>query len=465
MSAPAKNSSVAEEVSPLSTTDLIKDLVVTALITLVILVPIAVFGTKLKPDGLIWEFRWQWPLALLLATVAYRLFMHLFVWNKAGGSERAAPKVAAAPSFFSKNFNTILLLFSLALPFVLLAIGNKESLFPGWDKRGIDFFITVLIYIMLGWGLNVVVGLAGLLDLGYVAFFAVGAYAYALLTTQYLPFWLGEWVVPYTFYITLPLAGILASLWGIVLGFPVLRLRGDYLAIIRLVLINWFDFTAGPQGINVPKVTFFGLPFKEGEGTFASVFGLDYNRIHFYVFIYYLILLLALVTYFVTNKLRRLPLGRAWEALREDEIACRSLGINTTNTKLTAFAIGAMFGGFAGSFFSAKQGFVSPESFTFIESALILAIVVLGGLGSQIGIVFAAFAIVGSFELFRELGFLSYILPEGVEPVQLRMLAVGIALVLVMRYKPRGFVTTREPTAFLKEKKTVSADLVAQGHG
>jgi branched-chain amino acid transport system permease protein len=473
MSATVKNTSSHQEVSPLTTAGLIKDLLVTAIISFVILTPIAVFGTKLKPDGLVWEFRWQWPLILLLAVVGYRLFMHLFVWNKTDGGTKSSPKVAAGPSSFAKNFNTILLLVSLALPFVLLAIGNKESFFPGWDKRGIDFFITVLIYIMLGWGLNVVVGLAGLLDLGYVAFFAVGAYAYALLTTQYLPLWMGDWIVPYTFYITLPLAGILAALWGIVLGFPVLRLRGDYLAIvtlafgeiIRLVLINWFDFTSGPQGINVPKVTFFGLPFKDGEGTFSSFFGLQYDRIHFYIFIYYLILALALVTYFVTNKLRRLPLGRAWEALREDEIACRSLGINTTNTKLTAFAIGAMFGGFAGSFFSAKQGFVSPESFTFIESALILAIVVLGGLGSQIGIVFAAFAIVGSFELFRELGFLSYILPEGVEPVQLRMLAVGIALVIMMRYKPRGFVSTREPTAFLKEKKTVSADLVAQGHG
>jgi len=271
----------------------------------------------------------------------------------------------------------------------------------------------------------------------------------------------------------LPLAGLLAALWGVILGFPVLRLRGDYLAIvtlafgeiIRLVLINWFSFTNGPQGINVPKATFFGLKFEDAPGSFADFFGLEYNRLHFFFFLYYVILILSLVTYYATNRLRRLPIGRAWEALREDEIACRALGINTTNTKLTAFAIGAMFGGFAGSFFAARQGFVSPESFVYIESALILAIVVLGGLGSQIGIVFAAILIMGSFELFRELGFLEKILPDGVEPIQFRMLCVGLAMVLMMRWRPRGLVTRREPTVFLKEKKSVSADLVSQGHG
>jgi branched-chain amino acid transport system permease protein len=285
--------------------------------------------------------------------------------------------------------------------------------------------------------------------------------------------WFGEGVVPWAFYIVLPLAGLLAALWGVILGFPVLRLRGDYLAIvtlafgemIRLVLINWFDFTNGPQGINVPKATFFGLPFKDGEGGFAAFFGIEHDRIYSYIFLYYVILGLALLTFVATNRLRRLPIGRAWEALREDEIACRSLGINTTTTKLTAFSIGAMFGGFAGSFFAARQGFVSPESFVYIESALILAIVVLGGLGSQIGIVFSAIVIMGAFELFREMGFLTAILPAGVEPIQFRMLAVGLAMVLMMRWKPRGLVSRREPTVFLKEKKSVSADLVAQGHG
>ncbi len=233
----------------------------------------------------------------------------------------------------------------------------------------------------------------------------------------------------------------------------------------RLVLINWFDFTSGPQGINVPKATFFGLPFKDGPGGFAEFFGIQHDRIYSYIFLYYVILCLALLTFFATNRLRRLPIGRAWEALREDEIACRSLGINTTTTKLTAFAIGAMFGGFAGSFFAARQGFVSPESFVYIESALILAIVVLGGLGSQLGIVFSAIFIIGAFEVFREMDVLKAVLPQGVDPIQLRMLFVGLAMVLMMRWRPRGLVTKRDPTVFLKEKKSVSADLVSQGHG
>ena len=219
---------------------------------------------------------------------------------------------------------------------------------------------------MLGWGLNIVVGLAGLLDLGYVAFYAVGAYSYALLSTTFgLSFW-----------ICLPLAGILAAMWGVILGFPVLRLRGDYLAIvtlafgeiIRMVLINWVDLTNGYAGISeIPHVSFFGIPFTDDDDGFAAIFHLPYTPIYRSIFLFYLILALALLTNFVTVRLRRLPIGRAWEALREDEIACRSLGINTTTTKLTAFALGAMFGGFAGSFFAVRQGFVSPESFTFIE--------------------------------------------------------------------------------------------------
>src|SRR5690606_15433694 len=193
------------------------------------------------------------------------------------------------------------------------------------------------------------------------------------------------------FWMALPLAGMLAALWGIILGFPVLRLRGDYLAIvtlafgeiIRVVLLNWYEFTNGPDGISgIPKPTLFGLEFTR-TGGFAEYFGIPFDGVHRFVFLYYIIFGLALLTNFVTLRLRRLPIGRAWEALREDEIACRSLGINTTNTKLTAFAIGAMFGGFAGSFFATRQGFISPESFTFLESAIILAIVVLGGLGSQ----------------------------------------------------------------------------------
>lgn len=319
----------------------------------------------------------------------------------------------------------LLLLLAIVLPFL-----------PFADRRIVDILILTVTYIMLGWGLNIVVGLAGLLDLGYVAFYAVGAYSYALLA---LHFDLGFWVC-------LPFAGIMAAFAGILLGFPVLRLRGDYLAIVtlgfgemvRVILLNWYVFTKGPDGISgIPRPSFFGLPFKrysaEGSETFHSFFNLTYSPIDRIIFLYYVILALALITNLFTLRIRKLPIGRAWEALREDETACRSLGINPRNTKLTAFAIGAMFAGIGGSFFATRQGFISPESFTFIESAIILAIVVLGGMGSQIGVVFAAILLIGLPEFFRELH-------------QFRMLAFGAAMVVIMVWRPKGLLAYREPT-------------------
>ncbi len=338
------------------------------------------------------------------------------------------------------------------------------AFFPDQDRQYIDLAILIMTYVMLGWGLNIVVGLAGLLDLGYVAFYAVGAYSFALLASH---FDLGFWTA-------LPLAGALSASWGIILGFPVLRLRGDYLAIvtlafgeiIRIVLLNWYSLTKGPDGLSrIPKPTLFGLEFSSDDNGFAAFFGFEYDPIQRFIYLYYIILLLAIVTNLVTIRLRRLPIGRAWEALREDEIACRSLGINTRNTKLTAFAMGAMFGGFAGSFFATRQGFISPESFTFIESATILAIVVLGGLGSQIGVVIAAVVLIGGIEMLRQLDFLKLAFGPEFEPTQYRMLIFGIAMVLIMMWKPRGLVSTREPTMILKHRKKIGADLVAQGEG
>jgi len=172
-----------------------------------------------------------------------------------------------------------------------------------------------------------------------------------------------------------------------------------------------------------------------------------------------------LLTAFVTLRLRRLPVGRAWEALREDEIACRSLGINTTNTKLTAFAMGAMFAGFAGSFFAARQGFISPDSFTFLESATILSMVVLGGMGSQVGVAIAAVVMIGGTEIMRELDFLKLIFGPAFDPTQYRMLLFGFAMVLIMIWRPRGLISTREPSLVLKERKVITADLIKQGRG
>ena len=375
---------------------------------------------------------------------------------------KAAPVIAAEPSYLRKNLINLSIAGLFLYPVVIVLFFG----FQGSLKWVDNFGIQILIYVMLAWGLNIVVGLAGLLDLGYVAFYAVGAYSYALLGTEF----------GWSFWILLPAAGAMAAFWGVILGFPVLRLRGDYLAIvtlafgeiIRLVLINWREVTNGTAGISgIPKVSFFGLfSFNVTDDNYISkVFDIAQSGAYYKIFLYYLILLLALLTAFVTIRLRRMPVGRAWEALREDEIACRSLGINTTNTQLTAFAIGAMFGGFAGSFFAARQGFVSPNSFVFLESAIILSIVVLGGMGSLPGIAVAALVMIGGTEILREMQFLKMIFGPDFTPELYRMLLFGLAMVIVMIWKPRGFVGTREPTAFLKERRAVSGSFTKEGHG
>jgi branched-chain amino acid transport system permease protein len=224
--------------------------------------------------------------------------------------------------------------------------------------------------------------------------------------------------------------------------------------------------TNGYAGItSIPRPTFFGIPFNASDTGFAAVFGIPFSPLYRTIFLFYVILALALLTNWVTLRLRRLPVGRAWEALREDEIACRSLGINTTNTKLTAFAIGAMFAGFAGSFFAARQGFISPESFTFMESAVIVAIVVLGGMGSLIGVAIAAVLMIGGTEIMRELDFLKAVFGRDFDPTQYRMLLFGFAMVLIMVWKPRGLIATRAPSTFLKERKAIAGSHVQEGHG
>lgn len=419
----------------------LKDAAIAALIALALSVFLIGVKTNSQPGGLVLSLRPEAVAIAIAAVFIGRLLLNIFVWRQTAQSK--ALKLPSLPGVGDK-LGPIMLLVAVGLPIVTVIF------FPNKDRQIMDLAILTLTYVMLAWGLNIVVGFAGLLDLGYVAFYAVGAYSFALLAKF---FDIGFWTA-------LPLAGILAGCWGIILGFPVLRLRGDYLAIvtlafgeiIRVVLLNWYEFTGGPDGISgIPKPTLFGLEFKRNGG-FAEFFDIPFDSIQRFVFFYYIILALALITYFVTLRLRKLPLGRAWEALREDEMACRSLGINVTNTKLSAFAIGAMFGGFAGSFFATRQGFISPESFTFIESAVILAIVVLGGLGSQLGVALAAVVLIGGFEVFRELE-------------QYRMLVFGLAMVVIMIWRPRGLISTRVPSIFLKQKKAISADLVAQGEG
>ncbi|RZA19289.1 MAG: high-affinity branched-chain amino acid ABC transporter permease LivM [Proteobacteria bacterium] len=302
------------------------------------------------------------------------------------------------------------------------------------SKYWLAVLILALIYILLGLGLNVVVGFAGLLDLGFVGFYAVGAYGYAL-GHQYLG--LGFWSA-------LPLSALLAGLFGMVLGFPVLRMHGDYLAIvtlgfgeiIRLVMNNWMAFTGGPNGVDAPAPTFFGWEFKaratQGGVPFHEVFGFEYSSGLLDAFIYLVLLTVVSFTIYGVTRLRGMPIGRAWEALREDEIACRSLGLNHVWTKLSAFAMGASIGGVAGVFFAASQGFVSPVSFSFFESALVLAIVVLGGLGSVYGVVLAALFLTLMPELLRE--FADY-----------RILIFGFAMVIIMIWRPRGMIQHARP--------------------
>ncbi|HEX3501273.1 MAG TPA: high-affinity branched-chain amino acid ABC transporter permease LivM [Stellaceae bacterium] len=372
-----------------------------------------------------------WLAATIIAIRAWVFTRRDKAADDAVARATAGLPVAAVVTLFSrfgKFLGPAAAAFAILMPFL-----------PFADQRMVDIGILILTYIMLGWGLNVVVGLAGLLDLGYVAFYAVGAYAYALLSLE----------VGLNFWEALPLAGACAATFGILLGFPVLRLRGDYLAIvtlgfgemIRLVLLNGPDFgllANGAKGIgDIPRPSFFGMEFtaapKPGAVAFSDYFGLDFSPIQRVIYLYYIILLLAFITNWFTLRIRKLPIGRAWEALREDEIACRALGINPRNTKLTAFAIGAMFAGFAGSFFATRQGFISPESFNFMESAVILAIVVLGGMGSQVGVVLAAIVLIGGPEWFRDLA-------------AFRMLAFGGLMVAVMVWRPQGLLAHREPT-------------------
>ena len=409
---------------------LLKESLLVAAVAFVLALPLIGFRTAHGDAGLEWEFRWIYlaiSVGLVFIGRALLVLARQISWS--AKTAILGPK----PLFLIRKHRLSLLIILIALTLVF-------PFLPEVDRRIVDLATLVLIYVMLGWGLNIVVGLAGLLDLGYVAFYAVGAYTFALLGTVH------DW----SFWGSLPVAGAIAAMFGVLLGYPVLRLRGDYLAIvtlgfgeiIRVVLTNWVAFSGGPNGIaGIPRPTLFGLEFTRRapeERSFHHYFDIDFSGDHRIIFLYYVILVLALVTNLFVLRIRKLPIGRAWEALREDEIACRSLGINPVNTKLSAFALGAMFGGFAGAFFGSRNGFISPESFTFIESAIILAIVVLGGMGSQIGVVLAASAIVLLPEFLREFS-------------EYRMLFFGMSMVLVMLWKPQGLMANRAPTVSLHQ--------------
>ena len=391
-----------------------------------------VLGLKLSIDGISLVVHSQGSFTISIIAVCSVLMFLRVLFDKQWSSvmSRRSDRKLISPAV--SNYLTL----PKTQRWIIIGLILVALVWPFFGSRGaVDIATLILIYVLLGLGLNIVVGLAGLLDLGYVGFYAVGAYSYAMLS-HYLG---------WSFWVCLPIAGLMAATFGFLLGFPVLRLRGDYLAIvtlgfgeiIRLFLRNLTDWTGGPNGIsNIPKPELFGLTFErraaEGMQTFHEFFGLAYNSINKVIVLYLVALLLALLALFVINRLLRMPIGRAWEALREDEIACRALGLNPTVIKLSAFTLGACFAGFAGSFFAARQGLVTPESFTFIESAIILAIVVLGGMGSQLGVILAAIVMILLPELMREFS-------------EYRMLMFGALMVLMMIWRPQGLLPMQRP--------------------
>lgn len=374
---------------------------------------------KVDPIERIIRYRWQNAAYVAIVTFTVYLVMSFLKMRKL--------RVTADKKEVKKSQNIIHSILNnkkqmAVLSFVILAIA---IVFPQiFSTYQTNVMTTALMYVVLGLGLNIVVGMAGLLDLGFVAFYAVGAYSYALLNYH---FGLGFWVV-------LPIGGCLAAIFGIILGFPVLRLRGDYLAIvtlgfgeiIRLILENWGEFSQGPSGIsNISRPSFFGIDFSLETSI---------------MYMYYIMVLGVIVTIFVVNRLQDSRLGRAWIALREDEIACQAMGIDKRKTKLAAFSLGAFWAGLIGVVFAAKTTFINPASFTFLESAIILSIVVLGGMGSIIGVIIGAFILILMPEYLRALS-------------EYRMLAFGGVMVAMMVFRPQGMIANiRRTYKFEKQK-------------
>ena len=398
-----------------------------AALTFFITLPILGVHLNQSAQGLSLTGQWQHCLYAAAVVFIAQLLLPLAIQAK----HRLPRNPRFSPAAYIENHRGVVLALLIVAAFLVPVFGSRGA---------VNIATLALIYVMLGLSLNIVVGYAGLLDLGHVAFYAVGAYCYAILAQHGVGFWT-----------TLPIAALLTGTLGLLLGFPVLRLRGDYLAIvtlgfgeiIRILLNNLDSLTNGPKGINnIPKPGLFNIVFTRkggaGETPFHELVGIPFSTEQRGIFLYLIILGLCLLTLWVINRLLRMPIGRAWEALREDEIACRSLGVNTTGIKLSAFAIGAAFAGLAGAFYAAFQGSVTPESFTFWESAIMLAIVVLGGMGSQTGVILAALALTIIPEIAREFS-------------QYRMIIFGAVMVLMMIWRPQGLIPAQRPKMELPE--------------
>ena len=352
----------------------------------------------IKPEGL--EFAGAFKVVGYVAVAAV-FCMFFYQVKEAGRLEALTNPMSSAAQSAKSIFDKA----PTWLPLSLLLVG--ALIYPQLtDRYAHDVAIQVLIYVCLGLGLNVVIGLAGLLDLGYIAFYGVGAYTYALMSINFgMSFWF-----------CLPIAVVMAAIAGCIIGYPTLRMRGDYLAIVtlgfgeifRLILLNWMELTNGPNGIlGIARPELFGYQFKSLSS------------------LYYIILGIAIVTMIAVYRLNYSRIGRAWEAIREDETAAGLMGVNTFLIKLLAYAMGATFAGLAGAFFAARMRFVGPESFTFLESAMVLAMVVLGGMGSIPGVILGVLALVVLPEVFRD--FELY-----------RMLVFGGSMTLMMLVRPKG---------------------------
>ena len=398
-----------------------------AALTFFITLPILGVHLNQSAQGLSLTGQWQHCLYAAAVVFVAQLLLPLAIQAK----HRLPRNPHFSPAAYIENHRGVVLALLIVAAFLVPVFGSRGA---------VNIATLALIYVMLGLSLNIVVGYAGLLDLGHVAFYAVGAYCYAILAQHGVGFWT-----------TLPIAALLTGALGLLLGFPVLRLRGDYLAIVtlgfgeivRILLNNLDSLTNGPKGINnIPKPGLFNIVFTRkggaGETPFHELVGIPFSTEQRGIFLYLIILGLCLLTLWVINRLLRMPIGRAWEALREDEIACRSLGVNTTGIKLSAFAIGAAFAGLAGAFYAAFQGSVTPDSFTCWESAIMLAIVVLGGMGSQTGVILAALALTIIPEIAREFS-------------QYRMIIFGAVMVLMMIWRPQGLIPAQRPKMELPE--------------
>jgi branched-chain amino acid transport system permease protein len=369
--------------------------------------PLMVIRVNTNENTVIW--RWE-----NMALIGIGSFVLSFVWRWAIRRKEAGDAVAASGEkksgklaelannpALTNSFRAFFLLVFLVTPWLVTTYQT-------------NILISFLLYVVLGLGLNIIVGVAGLLFLGHAAFYAIGAYSYALLNQYY---GIGFWVA-------LPLGGVIAALAGIALAFPVLRLRGDYLAIVtlgfgeivRLVLENWSDLTGGPSGIsNIPRPGLFDAKLSVADAN---------------IYIYYIVLALAIITIVAVTRLKDSRIGRALQALREDEIACEAMGIDRVGVKVMAFGLGTAWAGFAGVIFAAKTTFINPASFTFFESAIILSIVVLGGMGSNLGVILGSAFLV--------------LLPEYLRAFsEYRMILFASAMVLMMVFRPQGLIPAK----------------------